>query len=162
MDSLGCHHSTSLYITQHLQLTKFSSQDYLISPNWNSSYIHRFCPAHWIEGKPVAERGIVVWENFVKVKSHWEGLCKSSRPPVKSYETLVNYYRDPLIPIKMQFFSFLAGILRPYLTIFQTDNPMVPYIRGELETILNQLLPLIFRKDALDKADTPLKRLNKK
>ena len=62
----------------------------------------------------------------------------------------------------MQFFSFLAGILRPYLTIFQTDNPMVPYIRGELETILNQLLPLIFRKDALDKADTPLKRLNKK
>ena len=39
---------------------------------------------------------------------------------------------------------------------------MVPFIRDELEMILNQLLQLIFRKDALDKADIPLKRLNKK
>ena len=38
---------------------------------------------------------------------------------------------------------------------------MVPFMRDELETILNQLLHLIFRKDALDKAGTPLKRLNK-
>ena len=161
MDSLGCHHSTSLYITQHLQLTKFSIQSYLISPNRNSSYIHRFCPTRWIEDKPVAERGIVIWKNFVKVISHWEGLCKSSQPPVKCYETLVNHYWDPLIPIKMQFFSFIAGIFRPYLTIFQTDTPMVPFMRDEVEAILNQLLCLIFWKDALDKAGTPLKRLTK-
>ena len=38
---------------------------------------------------------------------------------------------------------------------------MVPFMRDELETILNQLWRLIFRKDALDKADSPLKRLNK-
>ena len=38
---------------------------------------------------------------------------------------------------------------------------MVPFMRDELETILNQRLHLIFRKDALDKAGTPLKRLNK-
>ena len=38
---------------------------------------------------------------------------------------------------------------------------MVPFMRYELDTILNQLLCLIFRKDALDKADTPLKRLTK-
>ena len=92
MDSLGCHHSTSLYITQHLQLTKFSIQSHLISPNRNSSDIHRFCPTCWIEDKPVAKRGIVIWENFVKVISHWEGLCKLSRPPVESYETLFNQY----------------------------------------------------------------------
>ena len=62
----------------------------------------------------------------------------------------------------MQFFSFSAGILRPYLTIFQTDNPVVPFMRDELNTTLNQLLHLIFRKDALDKADMPLKRFKKK
>ena len=39
---------------------------------------------------------------------------------------------------------------------------MVPFMRDELQTILNQLLHVIFRKDALDKADTPLTRLNKK
>ena len=39
---------------------------------------------------------------------------------------------------------------------------MVPFMRDELETSLTQLLRLMFRKDAFDKADTPLKRLNKK
>ena len=39
---------------------------------------------------------------------------------------------------------------------------MVPFMRDELKMILNQLLRLIFRKDTLDKADTQLKRLNKK
>ena len=38
---------------------------------------------------------------------------------------------------------------------------MVSFMRDELEMILNQLLRLIFRKDALAKSDTPLKRLNK-
>ena len=39
---------------------------------------------------------------------------------------------------------------------------MLLFMRDELQTILNQLLHLTFRKDFLDKADTPLKRLNKK
>ena len=60
------------------------------------------------------------------------------------------------------FSPFVTGILRPYLTIFETGNSMMPFMRDELQTILNQLLHVIFRKDALDKADTPLKRLNKK
>ena len=62
----------------------------------------------------------------------------------------------------MQWFSFIAVILRTYLTIFQTDNPMVPFMRDDLETILNQLLCLIFREDTFEKTGTPLKRLNKK
>ena len=36
----------------------------------------------WIEVKSVAERAIASWENFVEVISYWEGLCKSSGPPV--------------------------------------------------------------------------------
>ena len=39
---------------------------------------------------------------------------------------------------------------------------MVPFMRDELGTVLTELLHLIFRKDALDKAGTPLKRLSKK
>ena len=77
------------------------------------AFLERFCPTRWIEDKPVTERGIAICENFVKLALHWEGLCKSSRPLVKSYEVLVNHYRDSLMPIKMQFSSFIASILRP-------------------------------------------------
>ena len=66
------------------------------------------------------------------------------------------------IPIKMHFFPFIAGMLMPYLTVFQTDNPVVPFMRDELEKILHQLLHFIFWKDALGKAGMPLKQLNKK
>ena len=39
---------------------------------------------------------------------------------------------------------------------------MVPFMRDELETILNQLLCLVFRENTFDKTGMPLKRLNKK
>ena len=106
-DSLGCQHPTqgrSSINTKNLQLTEFSIQGYLISPNRISSYIRRFCSTRWIEYKPVAKRAITVWKNFVKVISHWKGLFKSSRPPAKSYETLVDHYRDPWIALRFIFF----------------------------------------------------------
>ena len=33
---------------------------------------------------------------------------------------------------------------------------MAPFMRDDLEKILNQLLQIVFQRDALDKADTPL------
>ena len=39
---------------------------------------------------------------------------------------------------------------------------MVPFMQDNLEKILNQLLRLGFQRDALDKPDTPLKKLNSK
>ena len=115
-----------------------------------------------IEDQPVAERAASIWKHFTKVVHYWEGLCKSLRPANKSYETLVKHYRDPLVPMKLQFFAFIAGILKPYLTIFQTNRPMVPFMCDELMKILDLLLHLIFRKKALEEADAALKKLKKK
>ena len=43
-------------------------------------------------------------KKLCQVISHWKWICKFSQPPAKSYETLVNHYRDPWIAIKMHFF----------------------------------------------------------
>ena len=37
------------------------------------------------------------------------------------YECLQRHYTDLLVPCKLQFFAFVAGIFEPYLVIFQTD-----------------------------------------
>ena len=126
------------------------------------SWFCRFCPTRWIDDQPVAEQAASIWKHFTKAVHHWEGLCKSLRPTNKSYETLVKHYRDPLVPIKLQFFAFIAGILKPYLTIFQANRPLVPFMCDELMKILDQLLRLIFRRNALEVADTALKKLKKK
>ena len=82
-----------------------------------------------------------IWEPFKNVIKHSESLSKSQRPANKSYECLQRHYTDPLVPA----WKFLTGIFEPYLVMFQTDWPMVPFMFAELEKIFDKLHRLIFR-----------------
>ena len=84
--------------------------------------------------------------------AYWESLSRSRHPQIKSYEQLVEYHSDPLVPAKLHFFSFSASIFEPYLTRFQTDAPMVPFMFDELSAIFKKLVGLIFKKDPIDNA----------
>ena len=110
---------------------------------------YRFCPTRWVEDRVVADRAVEVWSSIVSSIKYWEGLCKSKRPANKSYEFLASNYTDILIPVKLNFFSFIAGIFEPYLKVFQTDAPMVPFMYDELEKVLMKFLGLIYKKRAL-------------
>ena len=92
-----------------------------------------------------------IWNPLTKVIKHWEGSRKSEQPKVKSYETLVKHYLDPLIPAKLQFFASIASIFEPYLTLFQTDSSMIPFMYEQLEDIYDKLLSKVFRTDVLQK-----------
>ena len=59
---------------------------------------------------------------------HWESLPKSSWPNSKSYDAVVKGVKDELTFAKLSFFSFIAGLLKPYLTKYQTDQPMIPFL----------------------------------
>ena len=100
----------------------------------------------------MADCAIEVWPSVFKCVAYWESLSRSRCPQIKSYKQLVECYSDPLVPAKLYFFSFVAGIFEPYLTRFQTDAPMVPFIFDELSAIFKKLVGLIFKKDAIDNA----------
>ena len=87
----------------------------------------------WIEDRPVAERALEVCGLCVKLIRRYESLSKSKRSKNKSYERLVSHYTDLLVPVKFQFFVFVATIFEPYLSLFQTDAPMIPFIFTELK-----------------------------
>ena len=74
----------------------------------------RFCPTHWVEDRSVVERADKVWNLVVKVIKHYEGLSQSQRQKIKSYETLVKPYTDPLMPAKFKFFEYIASVFEPY------------------------------------------------
>ena len=114
-----------------------------------------------MEDKIVAERGLEVWKPLTMVINYWESLRKSKRPKNTSYEILVKHYKDPLVPAKLQFFAFVASIFQPYVLIFQTNSPMIPFMFSELEKIFNQLIRLVFRKGAIDQASTVSKKIKK-
>ena len=58
---------------------------------------------------------------------------------------------------KLNFFAFIAGILKPFLVSFQTDNPMLPFMYDELSEILKHLIVLIYKKEKIDEAKTVAK-----
>ena len=70
--------------------------------------------------------------------------------------------RHPLVPAKLHLFSFVAGIFEPYWTRFATDAPMVLFMFDELSAISKKLVSLIFKKDAIDNAQSIASMLNKK
>ena len=122
----------------------------------------RFCETHWVDDRPVADRAVEVWPSVVKCVAYWENLNRSRRPQIKSYEWLVECYSDPLVSVKLHFFSCVASIFEPYLTRFQTDAPMVPFMFDELSATFKKLVGLIFKKDAIDNAQSIASMLNDK
>ena len=94
---------------------------------------HRFCPTRWVENRSVVERADEVWDSVVKVIKYREGLSQSQRPKNKSYKTLVKHYTDPLILAKFKFFEYIVSVFEPYLTLFQTDAPMIPFMYEQLK-----------------------------
>ena len=69
---------------------------------------------------------------------------------------------DQLILPKLYFFSYLTGIVEPFLKTYQTDNPMIPYLYFDLKAIVKQLLELIVESNVIDacRSGRELKEIN--
>ena len=142
------------------------------SPARRDVYLHegtsevfpmKFCSTRWIEDQPVADRALEVWSSVVSTVKHWQSLSKSKRPKNnKSYDTLVEHHQDLFIPAKFHFFSFTAGILKPYLVIFQSDSPLLPFMFDKISIILYRLVRLVYKKMDVDDAISLRKVMNKK
>lgn len=50
----------------------------------------------------------------------------------------------------ISFFSFLASTLQPYLTKYQTDQLMVPFLSGDLGALYKNLMRLVLKPDVFD------------
>ncbi len=133
-------------------------RDVYIKINLSTTFAERFCATRWVENEPVAERGIDVWDNVVKVVNHYETLSISKRPQKnKSYDNLVKEKDDILVKIKLVAFRDISRRLNVFLIKFQTDAPMVPFLADELQSIMRDLMRYFITKSALEKASTPYK-----
>ena len=108
----------------------------------------------WVENKRVVTCLIDIWENIKKVYTFWESMPKSKRPSSKSYFDFQESLDDELIIAKLQFFVFVAGIVEPFLTAFQSDKPMIPYFYFYLKSIIKQLLGIIVEPKIIDSCKT--------
>ena len=120
----------------------------------SSEYPLQFCGTRWVEGKMLAEKLIKLWPNTIKVFDFWNGLCKSKRRCSKSYENTRTGIEEPPTVAKLHFFSFVAGLLQPFLKVFQGDGPMVPFLCNNIRSIYISLLELIDKTKVLENIES--------
>ena len=103
----------------------------------------------WVEDQPVANRLIEIWPNIIKIVIYWRKLPASKKPSSKSYHAVDRAVGDEFTVAKLSFFSFIAMLLKPYLTKYQTDMPMLPFLGKDLENLHRSLLELIVKPEML-------------
>lgn len=121
----------------------------------------KFCQHRWLENVSVAERALEVWPHIVKYINAVKAK-KVTDPKSKSYETISSSCCDPLMPAKIAFFSSVAKQINPFLTAFQTDKPMLPFMSISLYTLLKSLLNRFIKGELVTEATSPLKILRLK
>lgn len=120
----------------------------------STDYPLQFCGTRWVEDKKVAEKLIKLWPNMIKLFGYWEGLCASKRPGSKSYKNTKKGIDDPLTVAKLHFFSFVAGLLQPFLKFFQGDGPLIPFFCNNIRSVYISLLELIVKEKALENVNS--------
>ena len=108
----------------------------------------------WIEDKPVAERLVEIWPNILKIYAFWQTLPKSKRPSSKSYENLHAAVKDSFTIPKLNFFSYVAGIFKPFLVQYQSDNPMVPFLYNDLLNLTKKIMLLVIKPEVVHNCST--------
>ena len=114
----------------------------------------KFCQTRWIENVDVYNRAIDVYNN---VKDY---LAKTKKlPDTKTVETLKTAIQDPLTVPKIMFFSSASSLVEPYLRKFQSPQPMMPFVYGELIQVLHPLYSRFIKQEVIEEANTTSKLL---
>ena len=105
-------------------------QKYILKQEPRISFMQSLSQTRWVKDEPVADRALDFWPSIVALVRDFEGLCQSKRPRNnKSSDTLeVHTHRSASSGKVYHFFGSSASILQPYLVMFQTDAPMVPFM----------------------------------
>ena len=61
-------------------------------------------------------------------------------------------YQDNLITTKLNYFSFIASILQPFLTKYQSDDPLVSFMYDDVLSLITHLMRVLFKADKVDEA----------
>ena len=68
--------------------------------------------------------------------------------------------KDCLVPVKLLFFEEGAKKLNEFLVVFQTDNPMAPFLTQTLEDLIKTLTRKFICKDLCDKSCSEMAKLD--
>ena len=85
-----------------------------------------------------------------KIIGVWQKLAPRKRPKCKSYATVNTAINGQLATAKLQFFSFIAMTLQPFLELYHSDFPMIPHMFDDIINIVKTLIKFFIKADVVD------------
>ena len=70
---------------------------------------------------------------------------------------LNKFLDDKLLVPKLSFFNTVASIFEPFLTKYQANRPLLPFLHDELERLVRGFLKRFVKRNVLDEANTSFK-----
>ena len=119
----------------------------------------KFCKHRWLENVPVVVRAQEIWDKVIMYVQKVQTGKKYATPTSKSFKIIRDAVQDPLMPAKMAAFESVAKQLQPFLTIFQSDNPLLPFMASTLQKMIAGLMKRYVKADVLQKATSAVKLL---
>ena len=108
--------------------------------------MHRLATVHAHDNQPtndvtVSQVGSWKFTVFVSVK------CLD--PKTKSFDTVKQCVADPLLAGKLSFYLSVANQVNPFLTAYQTDKPMLPFLCASLYKMVKTLMDRLVKDDVM-------------
>lgn len=108
----------------------------------------KFCKVRWVENISVANRGIEIWPHIVNYVAAVNNN-KLPNPKTKTFTTVKDAVKDTSTTVKLQIFVSIANLIEPFLRLYQTDHPMLPFLAKGLEVMLRKLMVRCLKETTL-------------
>ena len=109
----------------------------------SEEFSKKFCNIRWVENKSVALRALSKMPNLHKyIKGVEDNNIKISS---ESYSIIKKQLDDKLLRPKLAFFAHIAEEMEPFLTMYQSDDPLLPLLYTDLTRILKNLMDKFFK-----------------
>jgi hypothetical protein len=115
-----------------------------------------FCKHRWLENVSVAERALLLLPKLQVYVDAVKGK-KIKEPTNKSFKELEGILCDKLFTARLNFFILVAREVEPFLKLYQTDKPMVPFLCADLANLIRNLMEKFITAEVLKEALSTIK-----
>ena len=88
------------------------------------------------------------------LRVQWQGKFHSHR--INPFQTVEEFVADPFTTAKVTFFLSVANEVTPFLTLYQTDKPMLPFLATDQYNMLGGLMRRFIETAVISEVKTPL------
>ena len=99
----------------------------------------------------------IFWLNVCRFVKEMSNRSTSKQPTCKSHNIVKNATGDVLLPLQLHTFNSIAQHLQPFLELYQTDRPMLPFLADDVHTMLKALMKRFVKSEILKDAHSLVK-----